>query len=250
MRHVPFRSGKLNAHYEGGYDERGLRWRRVGAADKAEHVRSILAGADVGSVLEVGCGTGALLAALRDRSVGRSWQGVDIADPAEHSDPQAVGITMACYEGERLPFGDGSFDLVVASHVLEHVAEPRRFLAELARVSSQHIYVEVPCELHVRTSHRELQRTLDIGHINAYTPESFQLLIETSELRILRLSVWDHSLPVHAFGSSQLKARFKQFVRRGLLSMSERLACRVFTYHCGVLATKVLAMDSTSNRPH
>jgi SAM-dependent methyltransferase len=36
-----------------------------------------------------------------------------------------------------LPFGEGSFDLVICSHVLEHVADDRRALSELARVVSE-----------------------------------------------------------------------------------------------------------------
>ena len=34
----------------------------------------------------------------------------------------------------QLPFGDNSFDLVFSRYVLEHVADPREFLAELHRV--------------------------------------------------------------------------------------------------------------------
>jgi SAM-dependent methyltransferase len=35
---------------------------------------------------------------------------------------------------ETLPFADGSFDLVSANMVVEHVADPRRMLAEIHRV--------------------------------------------------------------------------------------------------------------------
>jgi SAM-dependent methyltransferase len=244
MNHQPFHVGAYNAHYEGRYDERGLLWRRLGAVDKANHVRELLGENSVDSVLEVGCGTGALLAALRDRSVGRSWQGVDLADPAEHADPHTAGILMRTYDGHTLPFADRSIDLVLASHDVEHVPEPRRFLAEMSRVAARTIFVEVPCELHLRTSRRELQRTLDIGHINAYTPESFQLLLETSGLEIQRLEVWDHSLAVHAFASGALKARLKWLVRRGLLRLNKTLASRLFTYHCGALARPAHAVPA------
>lgn len=44
---------------------------------------------------------------------------------------------------EALPFRDHSFDFVIASHVLEHSADPERFLGELQRVAGAG-YIEVP----------------------------------------------------------------------------------------------------------
>lgn len=51
--------------------------------------------------------------------------------------PIALGLV------ERLPFRDKSFDYVVAFHVLEHSADPVRFLAELERVAKAG-YIETP----------------------------------------------------------------------------------------------------------
>ena len=42
-----------------------------------------------------------------------------------------------------LPFKDGEFDFVIASHVLEHVEDSYFFIKELERVSSKG-YIEVP----------------------------------------------------------------------------------------------------------
>ena len=44
---------------------------------------------------------------------------------------------------EKLPFKDRSFDFVIASHVLEHSAQPEQFLAVLQRVAKAG-YIEVP----------------------------------------------------------------------------------------------------------
>ncbi|MCZ6676990.1 MAG: methyltransferase domain-containing protein, partial [Candidatus Poribacteria bacterium] len=49
-------------------------------------------------------------------------------------------------DGEYLPFADGSFDYVICSHVLEHVEEPDRLIAELMRVASRG-YIETPSEI-------------------------------------------------------------------------------------------------------
>jgi len=44
---------------------------------------------------------------------------------------------------ENLPFRDGAFDFVIASHVLEHSPDPVRFIAELQRVARAG-YIETP----------------------------------------------------------------------------------------------------------
>lgn len=44
---------------------------------------------------------------------------------------------------EELPFKDKSLDFIVASHVLEHTADPERFLNELMRVGKAG-YIETP----------------------------------------------------------------------------------------------------------
>lgn len=43
-----------------------------------------------------------------------------------------------------LPFPDGAFRSVVATEVLEHVADPVAFAGELRRVSSEWVFVTVP----------------------------------------------------------------------------------------------------------
>lgn len=51
--------------------------------------------------------------------------------------PSVLGV------GEALPFKDKAFDFVIASHVLEHSAEPESFLLELQRVAKAG-YIETP----------------------------------------------------------------------------------------------------------
>jgi uncharacterized protein YbaR (Trm112 family) len=57
--------------------------------------------------------------------------------PLKSDRPTVIGFV------EQLPFRDKAFDFIIASHVLEHSADPSRFLGELQRVGRAG-YIEVP----------------------------------------------------------------------------------------------------------
>ena len=234
-----FRCPDLKELYSREYDDKMNRWRAVCAIDKADNIASMLDGlsSSVGNVLEVGCGTGVVLEQFAARKIGSCFTGIEIG--TERSQKQTRnGLYIHSYDGHKIPYADGEFDLVYATHVLEHVTDEREFLSELRRVSRRFVYVEVPCELHLRTTRRALQKTLEIGHINAYTPESFALQLETSGLIIKNLKLFDQQYAVHRFHSSPWRAVVKSTMRRGLLRISQSIASRVFTYHCGALCER------------
>ena len=93
-------------------------------------------GADPGEALDVGCGIG-----LVDRHVGshvRSLHGVDVSRAVVERARQAnADVEYAVYDGRRLPYDAGKFDLVFAVCVLHHVRRTERpaLLAEMARVT-------------------------------------------------------------------------------------------------------------------
>ena len=78
-------------------------------------------------ILDVGCGS----LGLRGLEPELEITGVDIAPR-----PDYPGPFVQADASERLPFGDGEFDLVYCSSVIEHVPPARRaaFAAEIRRV--------------------------------------------------------------------------------------------------------------------
>lgn len=58
---------------------------------------------------------------------------------------------------EQLPFKDDSFDFVIASHVLEHSADPEKFINEMQRVGRAG-YIEVPDAFMERLTHYGFHR--------------------------------------------------------------------------------------------
>jgi SAM-dependent methyltransferase len=237
----------LQKLYSSKRDESFYEWRRVGARDKIDNIIAMLGehARGITDVLEVGCGTGAVLGGLARKQCGARHVGIDVSDVTVTE--QSDNYTFSKYDGKTIPFPDKSFDLVYATHVLEHVLDERGFLGELARVSRLLVYVEVPCEVHMRTSFKSLQQSLAIGHINAYTPETFALKLETSGLYVTRLGLFEENVRLEHLQFSSTKALVKSIIRKSLLVASGKLASRVFTYHCGALCLPTEPLKLTNN---
>jgi ubiquinone/menaquinone biosynthesis C-methylase UbiE len=91
------------------------------------------------AVLDLGCGTGALLRALADRlPAGVELSGVDPAPAMLEVGRAALGaherVRLARAVAEHLPFRDASFDLVVSTVSFDHWTDQPAGLAEVARV--------------------------------------------------------------------------------------------------------------------
>lgn len=216
-------------------------WRELGARDKASNIGRAISHLFPNSkpikVLEVGCGTGDVLNKLHHFGRQNELWGIEIGEGRLEQPAIEVSskIQLSYYDGETIPFDDQSFDFVYSTHVVEHVHEPRRFISEMVRVSKGAIFIEVPLELGAYTTSSRLQRSLDIGHINTYSFQSFHLLLETSGLRVEKFQLYDHSLDVHRHHSSAPLAFLKAGLRRSALAVSGKFATQIFSYHCGAI---------------
>jgi SAM-dependent methyltransferase len=88
-----------------------------------------------GAWLDLSCGTGLLLARLVDRSDGRRVVGLDLS-PAmlERARAAAPGAVLVHGDAGKLPFDAGTFAAVTNLAALDLYQDPRRVVAEAARV--------------------------------------------------------------------------------------------------------------------
>ncbi len=89
------------------------------------------------AVLEVGCGNGYLLSqyarhGARSFGADLTWTSMGLSRKRFALDGLAGSFVQA--DAERLPFADGSFDLVVAAGVLHHVPRIEAAIAEIYRL--------------------------------------------------------------------------------------------------------------------
>ena len=90
----------------------------------------------------------------------------EAADGVLHSDVAFGPAVDAIADAHDLPFPARSFDLVVAVAVLEHVADPARCVAEIARVLAPggHVYAVTPFLQPVHMGAHDFTRFTPIGH--------------------------------------------------------------------------------------
>lgn len=92
-------------------------------------------------VVDVGCGLGWYGSQLR--LAGYDWHGAEMK-PADCAAMAAAGLPHTQVDGNGLPFASGAFDAALCIEVLEHIPEPRAFLAEIRRVAPGRLIVSVP----------------------------------------------------------------------------------------------------------
>lgn len=128
-------------------------------------------------VIDVGCGFGSYGRGLL--ADGYDWLGAEV-NAADCAELARLGLPHRQVDGRTLPFAEGEFHAALCVEVLEHIEQPRPFLAEIKRVAPRKLIVSVPnCELlgylwdHLATP----WHMLEASHTNFFTRWSLGALL-------------------------------------------------------------------------
>ena len=123
-------------------------WLSIGATEKASSVERLTRGLGIVSVLEVGCGTGAVLAELIRGHVGREFAACE-PSPELFNEARSraydANVDMRCATFETSGFDGRHWDVIVLSHVLEHTDDPAALVVR-ALAAARYLVIEVPLE--------------------------------------------------------------------------------------------------------
>lgn len=89
-------------------------------------------------VLDIGCGSGTITRNIL-RTVGCTSIGIDVSEEcikyaSEKSIQEGLASDFLVGSIESLPFIEKTFDIVIASHIIEHVPFPEKIFLELKRI--------------------------------------------------------------------------------------------------------------------
>jgi len=164
-------------------------WGR-GALDMKSQVAATVLNSAISTIssrwpIDVGWWEGVLTFRWAERLGSGRVLGLDLEDPklaAEWAKRDRENLEFRTFDGGSLPLRDGEVDLVAAIEVLEHVPEPERTLAEMARVAGSHLLVSVPREplwrgLNVARGAYVRRLGNSPGHVNHWSRRAFVQLL-------------------------------------------------------------------------
>lgn len=205
----------LDRYLNGDYAQKNPDWDSSDAFWKADKLCQLLADHkfEPSSVVEIGCGSGAVLAALRDRFPTASLAGFDIAPDLKRfwTMPATRGIRFEL--ADYLSLNEPPPDLILVFDVLEHLGNPWEFLTRLRKHSGL-VAFHFPLDLSALSVLREhpLRHVRDkVGHLHYFTRGLALSLLRESGFEIIEARYTGAALnaPLRS-----LKTRVAGWVRR------------------------------------
>lgn len=158
----------------------------AGAAATLEALRP-----ERGRILDVGCGYGFFLEAMRRK--GWIAEGVELSEPAAAIARRMTGLPVHSCALEETEF-DGPFDVVTMFYVIEHVPDPVRTLRDAARLLKPGgllllRYPNTSPLLRVAPLARRLRLMQAPSHLHDFGRHSMRLLLDAAGFEHLRTSI-------------------------------------------------------------
>lgn len=174
------------------------------------------------SIIDIGCGEGYVIYRIRKKFPALPLYGFDLTQGR-------IAVTKShvpdahLLRGDvlSLPFPDNTFDVVICSELLEHMADYQKTVQELLRITKRQLIITVPNELHliqVMCPKCKTKHYLD-GHVNFFTQKKLaDLFTSLPHVKILELFRF-HSIFTYNRVTMKLPLFLRLFIDRHFLKL-------------------------------
>lgn len=178
----PADNATIRSVYEGSYSLSAA----SPAADQARAVAYATCLAGIAQMpsraLEIGCGSGNLLKALRSHWPASVLFGIDPALPAHTTDVPGITYWRDFFDGLPQRIDGKSYDLIFSINVIEHLPSPRDFFALSAKLLAPNGQLVIVCP----SSEPANLELLFHDHLHTFTYESLALMANACGLTAAR----------------------------------------------------------------
>lgn len=226
-------------------------WLRRGAIQKVDSIETLMTRQKIipDSVLELGCGSGAVIGEISRRGLAANCYGVDFSE-------DAIGLAKSLYPGIHAksadvtkapnPFDEDAFDVIVASHLIEHLEDPHAFLQAIRQINFKYLIAEVPLENlffgKLKSVFKDRSNN-SAGHVQFFTSKNFKKLINQEKYKIideyLYAPIFNKDTLKFAYGKEhKIKQIQKLLTERWLPILSAPVWVRIYHAHYAVICKK------------
>lgn len=179
----------LKRYLDGDYADKNPDWDSGDAIWKAGKLAELLKAHQVQphGIVEIGCGSGAVLEAMRAHFPSAECHGFDIAPDLEKIWAEAPSSGIKLQLGDFLDSDVQDPDLIMLIDVLEHVGNPWEFLAKL-KGKSGYVGIHFPLDLSAVSVLREtplLHVREKVGHLHFFTRNLAEILVQEAGFEIM-----------------------------------------------------------------
>jgi SAM-dependent methyltransferase len=216
-------------------------WDGEEAVLKAGWIREMITrhGLPAGEIIEIGCGSGRILAELSKHYPDAYCKGYDIS-------PKAIAIAKL-YETGNVTFHEGSHDnytgkaqLGLLIDVLEHVPDYYGLLTSIHDKAARfifHIPLDLACRSLLKPHLLEQQRNIS-GHIHYFSKEMVLWMLHDTRYQVIG---WEYTKPISdAQAAGTLKARTKKTLRNLSFNFSKERAVKWWGGYSMLIAARAI----------
>ncbi|WP_447603197.1 class I SAM-dependent methyltransferase [Nitrospira sp. Nam80] len=229
-------------------------WLRRCAREKVDSIERLLKHNHISprTILELGCGTGAVIMECQRRGLAEQYTAVDYSHEAiGHLRGVTSGINCIVADITAMRPLSLKCDVLILSHVIEHLEAPTKFLASVRNLQFLYLIAEVPLEdlLAGKVKAMFSDRTRNTaGHVQFFTAESFRRLLVSTGFVILNTRRYVPVLNLDTIrfvckrnGWGLMRQMRMRMVSRCILPLLNPLWSKIYYAHYAALCRKQTA---------